>query len=112
MNTRPDAVCLLLSDARGVYIPRDFVEGFDREAWGLSDPDFDWAWETCSDPDNEHYWEAWEQILWHATYTCGDYYWKLCQDGDLWALCDDLMTDEEKRNFGWEIDEDDEEEDQ
>ena len=38
------AVNLLLSDARGVYIPRDFVEGFDLKKWGL-DPD---GWEVES----------------------------------------------------------------
>ena len=94
------AVELLLSDARGIYIPRDFVTDFDLEAWGL-DPD-GWAVEICKDPEHEDYWEAWEQILWHATYTKDGYVWKLCQDGDLWALCDQLMTDEEKQNFGFE----------
>ena len=111
MNTRPDAVCLLLSDARGQYIPRDFVEGFDREAWSCG-ANHNWAWGVCRDPDDEDYWEAWQEILMYAQYKCGDHVWVLHQDGDLWAVCPELMTNEEKRNFGWEIDEDDEEEDQ
>jgi len=27
--------------------------------------------------------------------------WRLMQDGDLWAYCFELMTDEEKENFGF-----------
>lgn len=96
------AVEILLSDARGIYIPANFVEGFDREQWELNDSSFDWAWETCQNPDNDMYWEAWEQILWYATYTKGEYVWKLCQDGDLFAVCPELMTDEEREGFGFE----------
>ena len=44
------AVQLLLGDERGVYIPRDFVEGFNVTKWGL-DPD-SWEVQTCADPDN------------------------------------------------------------
>ena len=62
-----DNVILLMSDAMGVYIPRNFVERFARDKWsGISD----WAWETCAaGPDTEYYWDAWEDILRDATYT-------------------------------------------
>ena len=98
-----NAIELLLSDARGVYIPRDFVEGFDVTRWGL-DPD-SWEVQTCADPDSEGYWDAWIQILdraqWEKHEKDGNV-WRLHQDGDLWAICYELMTDEEKSNFGFE----------
>ena len=48
-NMTMQAIEILLSDARGIYIPRDFVEGFDVTKWNL-DPD-SWAVQTCADPD-------------------------------------------------------------
>ena len=97
-----NAIELLLSDARGIYIPRDFVEGFDVTRWGL-DPD-SWEVQTCADPDNLLYWDAWEQICNRAEFKQyeGRHVWRLHQDGDLWAICYELMTDEEKHNFGFE----------
>lgn len=98
-----DAVNLLLSDARGIYIPRDFVQGFDLQLWGI-DPD-SWAAKTCANPDNEGYWEAWDQILDTAFYTDSEgNKFTLYQDGDLWALCYERMTRDEKQNFGFEDD--------
>ena len=94
------AIEILLSDARGIYIPRDFVEGFDVTKWNL-DPD-SWAVQTCADPDAPDYWEAWDEILSSAYYTHEGNVWNLSQDGDLFAYCLELMTDEEKQNFGWE----------
>ena len=95
-----NAVELLLSDARGVYIPRDFVDAFDVTKWGLI-PEL-WAVQTCADPDDECYWDAWNEILDRAEYRKGDHVWRLHHDGDLWAICYELMTDEEKQNFGFE----------
>lgn len=96
------AVEILLNDARGVYIPRDFVEGFDVTKWNL-DPD-SWAVQTClaGPDDNDNYWDAWAEILSLAQYERDGKYWDLHQDGDLFAYCLELMTDEEKQNFGFE----------
>ena len=96
------AVELLLSDARGVYIPRDFVEGFDIVKLGLN-PD-SWEVQTClAGPDTDGYWDAWNEIMCKAEYRDdSDNVWELYQDGDLWAICTALMTDEEKQNFGFE----------
>lgn len=113
---------LLLDCCRGVYIPRDFVAGFDVEVWGLKPDSWavkttasrsrmlsklwglqpsGWAVNTCQDPgDDPDYWEAWEEILDKASYTDNDgHEWRLWQDGDLWAVCYDLLTDEERKNF-------------
>lgn len=66
-------------------------------------PDDDW--DTCLiGPDQEFYWESWDEILSHAVHTdANGNKWMLHQDGDLWCYCVELMTDEEKTNFGFEI---------
>ena len=105
--TIPDAVTLILSDARGVYIPRDFVTDTHNKvdvdhckAWQINPDD---ATILASGPDHECYWETWDTVLSNARYTDeeGNEYF-LSQDGDLWAICYERMTDEEKSNFGME----------
>ena len=102
--TMLDNVILLLSDSRGIYIPRDFSLHFKfgEDGWqGISEDDR----EVLSDPENEWYWETWDSVLGNAHYfdkPSGKVY-HLHQDGDLWAVCYDRMTDEEKLNFGWDI---------
>src|ERR1700681_2565627 len=92
------AVALLLSDARGQYIPRDFVTGFDLSRWeGITPANI----EACSDPENEWYWDNWTSICDNATFTENGHVWRLSQDGDLWAMCFELMSNEEKKNFGF-----------
>lgn len=95
------AVVHLLSDARGVYIPQNFVELFDMEQWGL-DPE-SWAVTTCAEgPEADGYWEAWDDVLRKAEYQNGEDVYALHQDGDLWAVCFHRMTAEEKSNFGFD----------
>jgi len=96
-----DNVEILLSDARGIYIPRDFIQGFDLTKWyGISESDV----EILQDPDNEFYWEAWESVLNNAKFKSDDgRVFSLWQDGDLFAICYEMMTDEEKHNFGFDL---------
>ena len=96
--TTVDAVEILLSDCRGSYIPHDFIANFDLPQWGI-DPE-SWEANMCADYESAHYWEAWDQILSRAEFTKDGNVWRLYQDGDLFALCPELMTDEEKANFG------------
>jgi hypothetical protein len=109
-DTIPNAVTLLLSDARGVYIPRDFIcDAYNEiavdhcKAWGLTEENAD-HWEDAQNPENDWYCEAWDWILHNARYIDkqGNAY-HLHHDGDLWALCYDKMTDKEKMNFGFDI---------
>lgn len=99
-----DNVILLLPDARGIYIPRDFASDFNfgEDGWqGVSQEDRD----ALSDPENEWYWGTWDIVISNAHYTdpaSGKVY-HLYQDGDLWAVCYDNMTDEEKLSFGWDL---------
>jgi hypothetical protein len=106
-----DAVIHMLSDARGVYIPRDFIEMVhtapiegepDTLYWqGIASDDA----EILKNPDHEWYWEAWDSVLSKAFLIDheGNKY-TLWQDGDLWAYCIEKMTDEEKHNFGFDTD--------
>lgn len=88
---------ILLSDSRGVYIPQNFVEIFDAEDWGIKDEDRD---VLLAGPDHEHYWETWDSVTVSASYTDKNgNIWYLWQDGDLFAICDHLMTDEEYEGF-------------
>ena len=96
------AINILLSDARGVYIPRDFVTTFTPAVWGL-DPK-SWAVETCKAGPNGDcdYWMAWSEICNKAEFHQDGHVWYLHHDGDLWAICEEQMSDEEKQNFGLE----------
>ena len=91
---------ILLSDHHGIHIPRIFVEDFG--GWGVSHEDV----VDLADPEKEFYWETWEAVLQYAKHTDSKgNVWRLCQDGDLFAYCEELMTDEEYKNlFGEERD--------
>lgn len=73
---------LFLSDARGIYIPRDFAAQIDREALtGV-------LWEDLeilkAGPDRDLYWDSWEQVLNNAELTLDGIKYRFEQDGDLW----------------------------
>lgn len=96
-DTNTGNIHVLLDGSRGIYIPRDFVTGFDMDAWNVSEEDA----QDCSDPENEYYWETWDSILNSASYTSKDgRVWSLYQDSDLFAVAYDNLTDEEKESFG------------
>lgn len=90
---------LILSDRRGIYIPRDFAE-FDFTNWsGIEDEDIEIL--KAGPEESDWYWETWDQVLATALYTepQGKNTWHLHQDGDLFMVCEALMTDEEYYNF-------------
>ena len=92
-------VQILLSSARGVFIPANFVESFDLEAWGVDNEA--WAIETIKQgPDSEQYWDAWTTITDNARFLDDKgIEWVLYQDGDLFAVAWGNMTEEEKEDF-------------
>ena len=97
------AIELVVDSRHGVFIPQFFVDFYVKQ-WGLPKHPDDCAIEICADgPDTEDYWEAWESILNEAKYCKDGRVWRLHHDGDLWAICYELMTDEEKENMGFEI---------
>ena len=91
------SIQLLLSDARGVYIPRDFCQNFNLCQWHIKEDYQD----SLSHPNNEFYWDYWNEVINNAYFIdeVGNK-WELYQDGDLWAICHKLMTDAERVNFG------------
>lgn len=91
---------LLLNDSRGIYIPQNFAENFNMDQWGVRDEDRDILLLGPNDAENEWYWEVWENVLSNASYIDekGNH-WHLWQEGDLFAYCSELMTDEEYVNF-------------
>lgn len=87
---------LLLSDARGIYIPRDFAS--ECNGWD-NIPDKDREILEAG-PEHELYWDTWNDVLAEASFT-DDFgnIWHLWQDGDLFIFCAELMTDEEHENL-------------
>ena len=83
----PSSTCeILLCDSRGIYIPKNFYDDFDLPAWGIDKDKFT----ALSDPDNEWYWEAWNDLITKAKYTDAlGHTWTLQQEGDLFAYRDD-----------------------
>lgn len=88
---------LLVSDQHGIYVPKAFAERYDLSLWSNIDPDDLRIIEEG--PDAEFYWDAWNSILSSAEYRHDGKVFRLYQDGDLWAYCEDLMTPEERENF-------------
>ena len=124
MPDRPDMM-LWLSDARGVYIPRDFAQSFvDRakHVKGVSDEDWTilergpyYEDEHGALVCNEFYWDTWSDVEQYAIVTDehGRKY-RLYQDGDLWLIPEGMEYNEETDSFDWpdERESDDEESDQ
>lgn len=93
-------VNLILDSARGQFIPRDFVQGFKVSKFsGISPEDV----QELQNPENENYWETWESVLNNASYLHDDgRLFTLHHDGDLFLICVESMTSQEKENFGFD----------
>lgn len=91
------AIELLLDSNRGIYLPQAFAADIDTSKFdGIEADDL----RTLQlGPDVEFYWDAWVSILDNAEYKRGGNTWRLHQDGDLFMVCDDLMTDGEYESF-------------
>lgn len=87
---------LLVDGHHGVYVPEVFATNYDLSEWSINP---DEALEL-QDVDNEYYWDVWDDVLSYATYTDKDgHEWFLYQDSDLWAVCPELLTEEEYLDF-------------
>lgn len=90
---------LLVSDNAGIYVPQRFFQDYNCEVWGI-DPNGSQADTIWEGPHADWYWETWDEILDKAHYVDSNgYRWTLYQDGDLWAICPELMDDEEYKDF-------------
>lgn len=101
MESKLPAVRLLVSGDHGQYVPQTLSRMYDLSLWSGIDPDNVKIIEQG--PDHEHYDEAWSEILDSASYTHDGNTWTLWQDGDLWAVCDELMDDQEYEDFWGEV---------
>lgn len=93
-----DGRALLLDGCRGSTIPEAFATEFDHALWrGVNLGDVE---ECALGPGAPEYWEAWENILSTATLVDTDgNVWTLWQDGDLWAVCDTLLSEDSRQEF-------------
>ena len=85
---------ILLADRHGQFIPQLFVESF--QVLGANPEDI----KICQKgPDEEYYWDAWWEICQNGYFLENGHKWLLWQDGDLFAYCEELMSDEDFKNF-------------
>jgi len=101
---------LWLSDARGIYIPRDFATSFaDRAKSVKGVSDEDWAILEAG-PDHEYYWDAWSDVEANAIVTDDDgVEYGVYQEGDCWLIPMGMEWSDEEGGWVWPSD--DEEED-
>jgi len=96
MENVQQGLILLCDSSSGVYIPKRFAEEIDRQYVKNIDHDL---FDDISSPDDELYWEAWVRFLDNAQLQIGNNTYLLHHDGDLWAYCPDLMSEEELNNL-------------
>ena len=97
------SINLLWCEERGIYIPRDFYQSYCKDMESVFDGLNTVSMAELDNPENEGYWDTWNDALDRLSYTCPDgNVFKLYQDGDLWLICYELMTNEEKINFGFD----------
>lgn len=87
---------ILCDSAHGQYIPNIMINRLIGANWIVDCNNM----EDLQNVDCEHYWETWDQVLNNAEFVDqnGDK-WFLHHDGDLFAYCPDLMSEQEKNNF-------------
>ena len=88
----PESAILYMNDSRGIYIPQHFFEETKPECivWHCSDEHKQWILESCSNPENDHYWDAWNDAECNGMMTVTDpdsgIGYNLYQEGDLWLI--------------------------
>ena len=88
---------LLVSDSYGIYIPQRIAHTFlEGDLEGVRPENMEIL---KKGPEHPWYWEAWDEVLGLAHTTANGYTWRFWQDGDLFVVCDELMTDEEYKDF-------------
>jgi hypothetical protein len=100
-----DAINLLVSDSYGWRIPARFSDlalasmdlcGGNLYGWaGVTRAEL----EICADTSNPDYWEVWDDILQNVRITRNGNTWRLWQDGGLFAVCEGLMSSQEREEF-------------
>lgn len=101
MAEKPDML-LWLSDARGIYIPRDFAQSFADRDTSVSGVDAE-TWATLEQgPDAESYWDTWLEVCEHAVVTDENgVKFTLWQEGDLWLVPEGMEWSDENETYQW-----------
>lgn len=86
---------LLLSDSYGIYIPQLYCQTLSEEEAEESGISWEDVLLCQSGPDEELYWEAWQQICDAAEWEEDGEMWRLLQNGDLWQVRADAVIPEE-----------------
>lgn len=90
-----DSIFLLINSQHGQYIPQ--IAAGILTAWNIDSQDLE---TLLSGPECPYYWETWDRVLNNAAHIDKDgRRWLLHHDCDLWAYCEELMTDDEYRDF-------------
>jgi hypothetical protein len=93
MENNNETIILLIDEVAGIYIPRNFYQHFDFSHWGLNRAEYS----DLSSPENEHYWDAWDEVLRDAEHHDeGGHVWSLYQDGSLFAVRTDHVFEGEE----------------
>jgi len=93
MHDLPETAILFASDRHGIYIPQYFAESVDRSKLsGVSEDDMEIL---MAGPEHDHYWDAWQDVTDSAILTdsTGETFY-MYQDGDLWLIPTDTITEE------------------
>jgi len=88
MTNNVKQAVLYASDSLGIFIPQHFAESADWdqfEGWKEDQKSV-----LLSGPNNESYWDVWNEVLDNVTTACGGV---LHQDGDLWIVWPQLAID-------------------
>ena len=100
--SKPDPI-LLITDAMGVYIPRNFATYFgDKRSEHVANiKDEDWKVLEAG-PYHEWYWESWQTVCDDAvvTDTKGNKY-MVYQDGDCWLIPRGMEFNERTEQWVW-----------
>lgn len=89
MNTTNESpLVLLFSDHTGIYIPQAFAAAYPNAVSDSARKDLD-------NPDNEFYWETWATVLDTAVLEIEGVKYHLHQDGDLWAIRDGFVINDD-----------------
>jgi hypothetical protein len=99
--SKPDMM-LWLSDARGVFIPRDFARSFVDRAKSVTGV-IEEQWQVLeAGPDQELYWDVWDEVIGGAIITDENgVKYTIWQNGDCWLVPVGMEYNEEEDTFKW-----------
>ncbi len=90
-------VILLCDSNQGVYIPQIMISRLLEAGWqGISEYN---AAVLKEGTDNDDYWSCWDEVLTNATFEDEEKIFILHQDGDLFAVAPDFMSESEYLEF-------------